>query len=125
MALKPDQRLLTRALTVYSVYDKRSDPLAKVRALLLLGVSVVGFMGTPDDIDISLWQQLGSRRVKHILASDSPDRIRQRDIRYAVVGEAKLLENHLTMADLQRRPGAELVVVVRAKKNRRVRAKEE
>jgi len=109
VALKPDQRLLRRALTVYSVYDVRSDPLAKVRALLPEGLSVVGFMGTPDDIDISLWRPLGSRRVEHILLSDSPDQIRQRHIQYAVVGEVNLLEHNTSLADWQKRTGAELV----------------
>ena len=60
-AWKPNQRLLQRALTVYSVYNVRSDPLANVRALLPQGLKVVGFMGTADDIDISLWRPFGSR----------------------------------------------------------------
>ena len=91
--MKPGQPLLVRALNVYSVYGVRSDPLAKVRALLPKGLTVVGFMGTCDDIDISLWRPFGSRRVKHILLSDSPEQIRQRHIQYAVVGEVNLLEN--------------------------------
>jgi hypothetical protein len=109
VAWKPDQPLLKRALTVYSVYDVRSDPLANVRALLPQGLSVVGFMGTPDDIDISLWRPFGTRRVEQILLSDSPDQIRQRRIQYAVVGEVNLIENHTTLAEWQKRTGAELV----------------
>ena len=61
--LKPDSRQIERALKVYSVYGSRSDPLANVRALLPPGLKVVGFMGTVDDIDISLWRPLGSRLV--------------------------------------------------------------
>ena len=109
VAWKPDQRLLKRALTVYSVYDVRSDPLANVRALLPAGLKVVGFMGTPDDIDISLWRPFGSRSVKHILLSDSVEQIRQRHIQYAVVGEVNLMENKTTLAEWQQRTGAELV----------------
>ena len=108
-AWKPNQRLLQRALTVYSVYGVRSDPLANVRALLPQGLKLVGFMGTPDDIDISLWRPFGSRRVEHILLSDSPEQIRQRHIQYAVVGEVNLLENNTTLAEWQQRTGAELV----------------
>jgi hypothetical protein len=108
-AWKPNQRLLQRALTVYSVYGVRSDPLANVRALLPQDLKLVGFMGTPDDIDISLWRPFGSRRVEHILLSDSPEQIRQRHIQYAVVGEVNLLEHNTALAEWQQRTGAELV----------------
>jgi hypothetical protein len=109
LALKPGQRLLTRALNVYSVYDVRSDPLASVRALLPEGLSVVGFMGTPDDIDISLWRPFGTKRVEPILLSDSLERIRQRHIQYAAVGEANLSENQTTLAAWQAKTGAQVV----------------
>ena len=46
VARYPDQRLLARALKVYTVYSERSDSLAGVRALLPPGIKVVGFMGT-------------------------------------------------------------------------------
>jgi hypothetical protein len=113
-AWKPNQRLLQRALTVYSVYNVRSDPLADVRALLPQGLKVVGFMGTADDLDISLWRPFGSRRVEHILLSESPEQIRQRHIQYAVVGEVNLLENNTTLAEWQKRTGAELVATATA-----------
>ena len=109
LTLKPGQHLLTRALTVYSVYDVRSDPLANVRALLPKGLSVVGFMGTSDDIDISLWRPFGTRRVEHILLSDSLEQIRQRHIRYAAIGQASLTENDTTLAAWQAKTGAQLV----------------
>jgi hypothetical protein len=109
LAWKPDQPLLVRAFKVYSIYDIRSDPLANVRALLPPGLSVVGFLGTPDDIDISLWRPFGRRQVKHILLSDSPEQIRQRQIHYVVVGELNLQENQTTLTDWQKRTGAELV----------------
>ena len=66
-------------------------------------------MGTADDIDISLWRPFGSRRVKHILLSDSLEQIRQRHIQYAVVGEVNLMENNTTLAEWQKRTGAQLV----------------
>lgn len=111
-AWKPDQRLIKRALAVYSVYDKRWDPLAEVRARLPEGLPVVGFLGNPDDIDISLWRPFGTRRVEHILLSDSPEQIRQRHIQYAVVNEAELLESHTTLADWQKRTRAEVATTV-------------
>ncbi len=109
VAWKPDNRQLKRALTVYSVYDVRSDPLASVRALLPEGLSVVGFIGTPDDIDMSLWRPFGTRRVKHILLSDSLEQIQQRQIKYAAVGQANLTENHTTLAAWQAQTGAQVV----------------
>jgi hypothetical protein len=109
LALKPGHRLLSRALTVYSVYDVRSDPLANVRALLPKRVAVVGFLGANDDIDISLWRPFGTRRVEHILLSDSPAQIRQRHIQCAVVSGGHLLDQHTTLAAWQERTGAELV----------------
>jgi hypothetical protein len=109
LAWKPDHGLLKRALTVYSVYDVRSDPLASVRALLPKGISVVGFMGTPDDIDISLWRPFGQRRVEHILLSDSLEQIQKRHIQYAAIGEVNLLQSHTTFAEWQAKTRAELV----------------
>jgi hypothetical protein len=111
---KPGNRLLTRAMNVYSVYDARWDPLARVRALLPEGISIVGFMGTPDDIDISLWRPFGKRRVEHILLSDSPERIRERHIQYAVVGEMNLVENQTTLAAWQAKTGAQVVATTTA-----------
>jgi hypothetical protein len=111
-AWKPGNHLLTRALDVYSVYDARSDPLAKVRAWLPQGLSEVGFMGTADDIDISLWRPFGTRRVRHILLSDSLQQIRERHIQYAVVGEVNLLQSGTTFAEWQARTRAELVATV-------------
>ena len=109
LAWEPGQRLFARALKVYTIYDERSDTLASVRALLPKGLSVVGFMGTCDDIDMSLWYPLGTRRVEHILLSDSVADIRRRHIQYAAVGEENLQENHTTLAAWQKQTRAELV----------------
>ena len=66
LALHPRQPLITRALTVYTVYAVRADPLANVRAVLPQGLAMVGFMGGPDDTDISLWRPFGQRRVERL-----------------------------------------------------------
>ncbi|MDD5139820.1 MAG: hypothetical protein PHY43_06110, partial [Verrucomicrobiales bacterium] len=67
----PDQRLINRALKVYTVYSERSDSLAGVRALLPPDIKVVGFLGGEDDCDISLWRPFGERRVEHFQLTDS------------------------------------------------------
>ena len=114
LTLKPGQRLAARALNVYTVYAKRSDPLANVRALLPQGLRVVGFMGDPDDIDISLWRPFFQRRVEHILLSDTAAQIRQRQIRYAVVGGWNLAAKGTTLAAWLEQVRAELVATTTA-----------
>jgi hypothetical protein len=109
LARHPGQPLLARALNVYAVYAARSDPLANVRALLPPGLRVVGFLADGNDIDISLWRPYFERRVKHVLLADTGAAIRERHIRWLVVGGAFLASQHTTLADWQRRAGADLV----------------
>jgi hypothetical protein len=109
-SLKPGNHSISRALEVYAVYARRADPMAEVRALLPEGLAVVGFLGTPDDIDISFWRPLGRNRVKHLLVSDSATDIRQRGIQYAVVSQFCLAERSLTLEEWRARAGAELLV---------------
>ena len=114
LALKPGQRLVARALNVYTVYGQRSDPLANVRALLPPGLTTVGFMGDSDDIDISLWRPFFARRVEHILLTDTAAQIRQRHIQYAVVNGGNLAANGATLADWLQRVRAEPVAAATA-----------
>lgn len=114
LSLKPGQRLVARALSVYGVYGDRWDSLAEVRALLPKAVEVVGFMGDGDDIDISLWRPFLSRRVEHILLEDTPGQIRQRHIQYAVVSGGHLKANAVPLAAWLDRTGAEWVATVTA-----------
>ena len=109
LARHPGQRLLARALEVYAVYAARSDPLANVRALLPPGLRVVGFLADGNDIDISLWRPYFERRVEHVLLADTGAALRQRHLRYIVVGGAFLASQQTTLADWQRRAGADLV----------------
>jgi hypothetical protein len=113
-ALKPSARLVARGVNVYAVYGKRSDPLVNVRALLPQELTVVGFMGDGDDIDISLWRPFFHRRVQHILLSDTATQIRQRQIRYAVVGGMNLVAKGTTLAAWLERVRAELVATTTA-----------
>jgi hypothetical protein len=109
VAVKPGSRTLTRALSVYAVYRVRSDPLAAVRELLPPNLKIVGFMGTPDDIDISFWRPYGSKRVEHILANDPLDEIRRRGIEYGVVSGLQLHDKNLPLDAWLQRTGAELL----------------
>ncbi len=109
LASHPGQRLLARGLNVYEVYAARSDPLANVRALLPPGLRVVGFLADGNDIDISLWRPYFERRVEHVLLAETGAAIRQRHIRYLVVGGAFLASQQTALADWQRRTGADLV----------------
>ena len=113
-ARHPNSHLISRALDVYTVYAKRSDPLADVRALLPPGVKAVGFIGAEDDCDISLWLPLGSRRVEHFQLSDPPERFRQKQIEYVVVGGLNLQLRGTTLDAWLQKSSAELVASTNA-----------
>jgi hypothetical protein len=108
-ARHPASHLISRAHEVYAIYAKRSDPLAGVRSLLPPDIKVVGFMGTADDCDISLWLPFGSRRVEHFLLNDPPERFRQEGVEYAVIGGANLEMHGVTLEDWMKKNDAELV----------------
>jgi hypothetical protein len=104
----PGQRQIARALKVYAIYAERSDSLAGVRALLPPEIKAVGFIGTEDDMEISLWRPFGHRRVEDFFLTDPPEKIRQR-VPYAVFGGFNLERNNMKLADWLARSGAELV----------------
>jgi hypothetical protein len=97
----------------YTVYSGRSDTLAGVRALLPPDLKVVGFIGTADDCDISLWRPFGVRRVEHFFLADPPEQIRQR-VQYVVVGGFNLKEHNTILDAWLQQSGAELVVTTNA-----------
>ena len=113
-ARHPNSHLISRALDVFTVYAKRSDPLADVRPLLRPDVKAVGFIGAEDDCDISLWLPLGSRRVEHFLLSDPPERFRQKLIEYVVVGGLNLQLRGTTLDAWLQKSSAELVASTNA-----------
>ncbi len=108
-ARHPGPPLISRALEVYTVYSKRSDPLAGVRVLLPKDVQTVGFIGAEDDCDISFWLPLGSRRVEHFLLSDPPELFRQKHVEYVVLGGLNLQLRGTTLDAWRQKTGAELV----------------
>jgi hypothetical protein len=55
--------LTSRARLVYSAYSGRNDHLAPVREHLPDGASLIGFAGTSDESEYSLWKPFGLRKV--------------------------------------------------------------
>jgi hypothetical protein len=113
-AAHPNQRQLLRAQTVYQVYANRPDPLAGMRQWFPPGLKVIGFMGTGDDLDISLWKPYGSRRVQPFLFEDSPEKIRELGIEYAVVSGLNLDVKKSNIEEWLQRSGAELLETTNA-----------
>jgi hypothetical protein len=55
--------LSSRARTVYSVYSGRNDHLAPVREHLPDRATLIGFAGTGDESEYSLWKPFGVRKI--------------------------------------------------------------
>lgn len=66
----PNQPLLQRALTVYSVYSIRADGMAPLREKLPATEKVIGLV-TFDDLETSLWIPFGQRRFQHVAPGDT------------------------------------------------------
>jgi hypothetical protein len=59
--------LANRVQNVYSVYSQRSDNLAAVREILPEHAQRMGFLGSGDDVEVSLWRPFsGQRSVAHL-----------------------------------------------------------
>jgi len=54
---------IQRVEKVYGVYGNRNDQLEEVRLHLHFGSKVIGFAGTADESEYSLWKPLGGRNV--------------------------------------------------------------
>jgi hypothetical protein len=85
-------RLASLAMEAYSAKGKRAEVFAPVVALLPADAKILGFSAA-DFPEPSLWKPFGSRRVLHVKASDSPEEMRQRRIRYALVVADRLNES--------------------------------
>jgi hypothetical protein len=101
--------LVARAEKVYGVYAARWDSLSEVRALLPPDAKVVGFLADGDDMDISFWRPLGSRRVEHFLIEDPPQRFRQKGVEYVVLGGAYLSSRGVRLEDWLEGKGGQLI----------------
>lgn len=59
--------LTQRVQSVYSVYSQRSDNLASIREILPENAQRIGFLGSGDDVEVSLWRPFNGRRsVAHL-----------------------------------------------------------
>lgn len=114
VAIHPGQPQLQRAQKVYEVYRQRSDPLAAIREHFPKNLKIIGFMGTDDDLDISLWKPYGSRRVEPFFVTDSPEYIHQLGIEYAVVSGLDLASKNVTIDEWRQKTGAELIFTTSA-----------
>ena len=74
---------------------------------------MVGFIGTEDDCDISLWRPFGERRVEHFFLTDPPEQIRQH-VQCVVLGGFNLKEHNTTLDAWLQSSGAELVATTNA-----------
>jgi hypothetical protein len=110
----PDQPQLQRALKVYEVYRHRSDPLAGVRVHFPEDLKTIGFMGTDDDLDISMWKPYGSRHVEPFFFEDSSEKVRSLGIQYAVVSGLNLQDKRATIEEWLQKAGAELIFTTNA-----------
>lgn len=112
---KPQSRLINRALVSYQVYRVRPDPLVAVRAQLPAGIERIGFLGTPDDLDISLWKPYGNgRKIVHLFLEDTAEQIRAQNLRYAVVHGFQFTLQKASFEDWLKQVRAEVVADVTA-----------
>jgi hypothetical protein len=68
----------------YRVNRARPDAFAPLRAVIPPGEKVVGIV-TKDDPETSMWRPFGSRKVAHVLPSDSGDDLRRWGIKYIAI----------------------------------------
>jgi hypothetical protein len=80
-----------RVFRVYSVYGARAEAFAAVRDSLPQGEQVIG-MVTFDDPETSLWRPFGTRRIRHVIESDSPAYLQAEGIHYVLVGKVKFAQ---------------------------------
>lgn len=87
-----ENHLLNRMWRVYSVYGARGESFAPVLAVLPPDAGPLGLVAF-DAPEAALWRPFGSRRISHITRDDTPEKIRGRGIKYALVSEAVLAQH--------------------------------
>ena len=80
-----------RAVAVYGAYGDRAQAFRPALKLLPADASLLGLV-TFDDPEASLWHPLGARRIRHVLADEPAEMVRQRGIKYVLVKEELLIE---------------------------------
>jgi hypothetical protein len=82
----------TRALTTYGVYGERAEAFGPALKVLPADATVLGFV-TGDDPEASLWRPFGARRIRHVIADEGGEMVRQRGIKYVLVKDELLVES--------------------------------
>jgi hypothetical protein len=101
--------LMQRAWRVYSVYGERADAFEPALKLLPAEANPLGLV-TFDDPETSLWRPFGSRRILHILRTDTPEETRRRGIHWALVSGSVLDEHYrMSLEDWLTQHNAEIV----------------
>lgn len=94
----PGNAAIQRAQTVYSVYAKRDDFLAPLKAQIPTGARALGMIPTTNDLEGTLWKPYGTRKVIEVL-TPSPTDPSLADLRgSAIITSQRALEErfHLT-----------------------------
>ena len=93
-----DYRLVQRAWVVYSVYSRRADAFAPVRQILPAEANPLGFVSF-DDPETSLWRPFFTRRILHVIASETGADLRHRGMKYVLVSSVTLTDRWQTSLD--------------------------
>lgn len=72
-SLHVSESVVTRIKNVYQVYGNRSDSLVELRGHLPSGSKRIGFAGTGNESEYSLWKPFGERRVLDLVTKVSFD----------------------------------------------------
>jgi hypothetical protein len=80
--------LLSRVERVFSVYSQRGDAFEPALQALPSGTQVLGLV-TFDDPESTLWKPFGARQIIHVCPEDTAQDVRNRGIRYILVGKAR------------------------------------
>jgi hypothetical protein len=80
--------LLSRVERVFSVYSQRGDAFAPALQALPSDTRVFGLV-TYDDPESTLWKPFGARRIVHVCPEDTAQDVRNRGIRYILVGKVR------------------------------------
>ncbi|MEP6668558.1 MAG: hypothetical protein ABJF10_05360 [Chthoniobacter sp.] len=70
---RPGNAAIQRAQTVYSVYARRDDFLAPLKAQLPAEAQLVGFIPNLNDLEGTLWKPYGSRKIVEVLTASPAD----------------------------------------------------
>ncbi len=101
--------LVRRSWTVYSVYARRADGFAPVRAVLPPDANPLGLISF-DNPETSLWRPFGSRRILHVARADTPEQTKARGIQFVLVSSPALrIQYKVSLNDWLAQNNAELM----------------